>query len=65
MTNMLKKVFNWSEVHLTEMTCYKIHTLGTGECLPDSSLSNLGLNLTLPYTTGLNSVDTVELVMAY
>ena len=27
MINMLKKVFNWSEVHLSEMTCYKIHTL--------------------------------------
>jgi hypothetical protein len=27
MTKMLKKVFNWSEVHLFEMTCYKIHTL--------------------------------------
>ena len=27
MTNMLKKVFNWSKVHLSEMTCYKIHTL--------------------------------------
>ena len=25
MTNMLKKVFNWSEVHLSDMTCYKIH----------------------------------------
>ena len=24
---MLKKVLNWSEVHLSEMTCYKIHTL--------------------------------------
>ena len=23
------KVFNWSEVHLSEMTCYKIHTLVT------------------------------------
>ena len=23
------KVFNWSEVHLSEMTCYKIHTLAT------------------------------------
>ena len=22
----VKKVFNWSEVHLSEMTCYKIHT---------------------------------------
>ena len=22
-----KKVFNWSEVHLSKMTCYKIHTL--------------------------------------
>ena len=21
------KVFNWPEVHLSEMTCYKIHTL--------------------------------------
>ena len=21
------KVFNWSEAHLSEMTCYKIHTL--------------------------------------
>ena len=21
------KVFNWSEVHLSKMTCYKIHTL--------------------------------------
>ena len=27
MINMWKKVFNWSEVHLSEMTCYKIHTL--------------------------------------
>ena len=27
MINWLKKVFNWSEVHLSEMTCYKIHTL--------------------------------------
>ena len=24
---MLKKVFNWSEVHLSEVTSYKIHTL--------------------------------------
>ena len=29
MTNMLKKVFNWSEVHLFEMDFYKICTLGT------------------------------------
>ena len=28
MTNILKKVFNWSEVHLSEVTFYKIHTLG-------------------------------------
>ena len=27
MTNMLKKVFNWSEVHLSEVTSYKIHNL--------------------------------------
>ena len=27
MTNMLKKVLNWSEVYLSKMTCYKIHTL--------------------------------------
>ena len=27
MTKMLKKVFNWSEVHLSEVTFYKIHTL--------------------------------------
>jgi hypothetical protein len=27
MTNMLKKVFYWSKVHLSEMTSYKIHTL--------------------------------------
>ena len=27
MTNMLKKVFNWSEVHLFEVTFYNIHTL--------------------------------------
>ena len=27
MTNMLKNEFNWSEVDLSEMTCYKIHTL--------------------------------------
>ena len=25
---MLKKVFNWSEVHLSDMTYYKIYTLG-------------------------------------
>jgi hypothetical protein len=24
MTNMLKKVFNWSEFHLSEVTSYKI-----------------------------------------
>ena len=23
-----EKVFNWSEVHVSEMTCYKIHTIG-------------------------------------
>ena len=22
----VEKVFNWSEVHFSEMTCYKIHT---------------------------------------
>jgi hypothetical protein len=27
MTNMLKKVFNWSDVHLSEVTSYKIYTL--------------------------------------
>ena len=27
MKNMLKKVFNWSKVHLSEVTFYKIHTL--------------------------------------
>ena len=27
MTNMLKKLINWSVVNLSEMTCYKIHTL--------------------------------------
>ena len=27
MTNMLKKVFNWSEVHISEVTIYKIYTL--------------------------------------
>ena len=32
MINMLKKVFNWSEVHLFEMTCYKIHTIGSCSC---------------------------------
>jgi hypothetical protein len=25
----VEKVFNWSEVNLSEMTCYTIHTLGT------------------------------------
>ena len=23
----VQKVFNWSKFHLSEMTCYKIHTL--------------------------------------
>jgi hypothetical protein len=23
----VEKLFNWSEFHLSEMTCYKIHTL--------------------------------------
>ena len=27
MTNMIKKVFNWSEVHLSKVTSYKIYTL--------------------------------------
>ena len=25
---VMKKVFNWSELHLSEVTSYKIHTLG-------------------------------------
>ena len=25
---VMKKVFKWSEVHLAEVTSYKIHTLG-------------------------------------
>ena len=27
----VEKVFNWSEVHLSEMTCSKIHTLEKGQ----------------------------------
>ena len=27
-TKVMKKVFNWSELHLSEVTSYKIHTLG-------------------------------------
>ena len=45
MTNMLKKVFNWSEVHLSKMTCYKIHTLALGSWCSnkfDFGLSVLG-----------------------
>jgi hypothetical protein len=29
MTNMLKKVFNWSEVHLYKVNSYKVHTLNS------------------------------------
>ena len=39
---MLKKVFNWSEVHLYEVTSYKIHTLN--ELLFFSGFSSLSLN---------------------
>jgi hypothetical protein len=41
MTNMLKKVFNWSEVHLSEVTSNKIHTLGTYFILSKFSASSL------------------------
>ena len=46
MTNILKKVFNWSELHLSEMTCYKIHTSEqfwkqNTNFLPNFSKSNL------------------------
>ena len=34
----VEKVFNWSEVHLSEMTCYKIHTLRSIESSPDTTL---------------------------
>ena len=30
------KVFNWSEVHLSKMTCYKIHTLVDPRGVPES-----------------------------
>ena len=42
MTNMLKKVFNWSEVHLSEVTSYKIHTLAPSDF-------RLEKQLVLPY----------------
>ena len=45
MTNMLKKVFNWSEVHLSEMTCYKIHTLKS------ISRDNICFHMKLYYST--------------
>ena len=32
------KVFNWSEVHLSEITCYKIHTLVVQGPLKDKDL---------------------------
>ena len=41
MTNMLKKVFNWSDVHLSEMTSYKIHTL----CICKLSISDFLLQV--------------------
>ena len=49
---MLKKVFNWSEVHLSEMTCYKIHTL-IAYC------SNVDLKLLLVVTVAQLKVLTV------
>ena len=43
------KVFNWSEAHLSEMTCYKIHTLvlfyntkTAAKCTKDQEISNCG-----------------------
>ena len=35
MTNVLKKVFNWSEVHLSAVTFYKIHTLALPAQAPE------------------------------
>ena len=37
------KVFNWSEVHLSEMTCYKIHTLRITSELSDKKTDNLAV----------------------
>ena len=39
MTNMLKKVFNWLQVHLSEMNCYKIHILVLKPTSMHSSIS--------------------------
>ena len=54
---MLKKVFNWSEVHLSEMTCYKTHTLAISEKVsenddkPNQNLSFAKQIKTLNYKT--------------
>jgi hypothetical protein len=38
---LMTHMFNWSEVHLSQMTCYKIHTLAT--CYIDQThIKNLG-----------------------
>ena len=44
MTNMLKKVFNWSEVRLSEVTSYKIHTLEETEISSDATYRNSSRN---------------------
>ena len=42
----VEKVFNWAEVHLSEMTCYKIHTLVNNQL--NSSLRHIIVTMIIP-----------------
>ena len=54
MTNMLKKVFNWSEVHLSEVTSYKIHTLNV-DFWANQKLKQIWINIKIkmPHLDGI------------
>ena len=49
MANTVNKVFNWSEVHLSEVTSYQIHTLERGVG-PTKKMTNYPPNF-VSYTT--------------
>ena len=45
-----KKVFNYSELHFSEVTSFKIHTLAGNFGTPDTAVNHMRLNLHINFT---------------
>ena len=48
---VMKKVFNWSELHLSEVTPYKIHTLG--KC---AQIVHMSFELSVPFHSSVRFI---------